>query len=347
MTLRIATSFIAILLPVVAAAQSISPPVLVESQQPIFDRLLSLETNSADGREASQIVPLWASPDGRLLAIVAMSSRNGAPALPPSPAFGGVSDLRIVDATRLFSAGLRMRIADGVQVGLTLGQQAMPIYLEAQGSDCTADGCVAAMLSPLESSLQSANANLSWSPSFNPRLELSMGLGWLRNENDVPRIDSDHLLASPIDLAVLADSHGTAYQLTSGRNIHAAGSWALSPNSSFNLSAALSRAELSPIWFGLPGAELDWDQISLGLGVAKGSLRGSIVGRINSLGPESGLDEQRWGGIDLGLSWRTPWRGEVTVGAQNLWSVPLAPVPERETDASRARVPYVQYRQDL
>lgn len=347
MTLRITTMFFAVMLPVAAAAQSISPPVLVESQRPIFDRLLSLETSSADGREASQIVPLWASPDGRLLAIVAMSSRNGAPALPPSPAFGGVSDLRVVDATRLFSAGLRMRLADGLQAGLTLGQQEMPIYLDAEGSECTTGHCFTALLSPVESSLQSANADLTWSPSFNPQLEISMGLGWLRNDHALPSIGSDQLLASPIDLALLSGSHGAAYQLDSGRNLHATGSWALSPNSSFNLSAALSRAELSPIWFGLPGADLDWDQISLGVGVSKGSLRGSIVGRINSLGPESGLDEQRWGGIDLGVSWRTPWRGEVTVGAQNLWSVPLAPAPERETDASRARVPYVQYRQDL
>lgn len=46
---------------------------------------------------------------------------------------------------------------------------------------------------------------------------------------------------------------------------------------------------------------------------------------------------------DLGVSWRTPWRGEISVGAQNFWSAPLdAP---RDADPNQARTPYIQYRQ--
>lgn len=347
MSSRIATMLFSVLLPVAAVAQSLSPPVLVEAQQPIFDRLLSLEASSKDGRDADQFVPLWASPDGRLLAVVAMSNRSGAPSLPPSPAFGGVSDLRVVDAAQLFSAGLRLRIDDGLHAGLTLGQQTAPAFLANDGSACAANACFATLASSTDSAARFAVADLAWSPSFDSHLELSLGLGVLRSDGPLPRIGAAHFLSSPIDLALLDGSQGTAYRLVNARNLFATGEWELGRNTSFDLSAALSHSELSPIWYGMPGSELDWNQTSLGLGVSKGSLRGSIVGRINSVGAEANQIEQRWGGIDLGLSWRTPWRGEVTVGAQNLWSVPMAPVPERDADASRARVPYVQYRQDL
>ena len=53
-----------------------------------------------------------------------------------------------------------------------------------------------------------------------------------------------------------------------------------------------------------------------------------------------------WTALDLGVSWRTPWRGEISVGAQNLWSAPLDAAP-RDVDPSQARTPYIQYRQDL
>lgn len=55
--------------------------------------------------------------------------------------------------------------------------------------------------------------------------------------------------------------------------------------------------------------------------------------------------------LDLGISWRTPWRGELTVGATQYWTRgdtstwPLRDLPPAE-EAS-GRVPYVRYQQDL
>ena len=114
-----------------------------------------------------------------------------------------------------------------------------------------------------------------------------------------------------------------------------------------DLSAALGRSRVSPIWYGLTNSGLDLDQASLGLGLASGPLRGSIVGRISSIEVPGQIGTRRWSGLDLGVSWRTPWRGEVTVGAQNVWSAQLDASAPREADPSQARMPYVQYRQDL
>jgi hypothetical protein len=58
-----------------------------------------------------------------------------------------------------------------------------------------------------------------------------------------------------------------------------------------------------------------------------------------------------WGGIDLGLTWRTPWQGTLTFGAKNLVVSGKPPTyldPERASDAvDQERVPYVRYQQDL
>ena len=60
-----------------------------------------------------------------------------------------------------------------------------------------------------------------------------------------------------------------------------------------------------------------------------------------------------WGvGLDLGVSWRTPWQGELIFGAQNVlnktpdtsqWPLPDLPAIE----APGGRIPYVRYKQDL
>jgi hypothetical protein len=56
----------------------------------------------------------------------------------------------------------------------------------------------------------------------------------------------------------------------------------------------------------------------------------------------------RWGSLGLGLSWRTPWSGQLTVGADNLVTRgknPFAPASSGTDD--EGAVPYVRYEQDL
>jgi len=61
--------------------------------------------------------------------------------------------------------------------------------------------------------------------------------------------------------------------------------------------------------------------------------------------------DQLWGGLDLGLTWRTPWRGTLTFGAKNLVVSGKPPTyldPERAADVvDQERIPYVRYQQDL
>ena len=350
MLLRVATLLLTFLLPLSAAAQRIAPATLADAQKPLFDRLLSLEVNSGIAGNGGQVVPLWASPDGRLLAIVGLSRGLGAPTLPPSPAFGGVSDLRIVDATSLFSAGMRMRLAEGLRADMFVGMQGgLPLsYGTSDAMGCINSACLDDYSFASQPGITSAGLGLGWSPAGDLGLDFSFGLSWLDGgDSQLPAIAHPQLVRDPINLSLLDFPGLNGYRLDSGRTLSAHGSWQLGQGPIIDLTAALSEAELSPVWYGLSGSTLDLSQASLGVEITNGSLRGSIIGRVSSF-EDPGFDgSHRWSGIDLGVSWRTPWRGEVTVGAQNLWSAPLDPATARNPDATQARMPYVQYRQDL
>lgn len=344
MTLRVAPLLLALLTPLSAAAQQFVPVGLADSHTPMIDRLISLSPSADVSGSHSPVVPLWASSDGRLLAIVALSNDSGAPVLPPSPAFGGVSDLRIIDATDLFSSGLRWRIGNGLRADLLVGRQVAPISFQ---SYTTAD-CA----SPLNCALDNASRQgmlggtmgLGWTSPANT-FDVSFGLSWLDRASSNTLVNNAALGA--FDLTFFDGAASTPFALDSAHSLTARATWQPEGGPLFDLTAGLSQAQLAPIWYGLHGSGLDLNQATLGLGLSTGALRGSIVGHVMSVDDPSLVGNKRWSGLDFGVSWRTPWRGEVSVGAQNLWSAPLDANPARDTDSAQSRVPYVQYRQDL
>lgn len=87
-----------------------------------------------------------------------------------------------------------------------------------------------------------------------------------------------------------------------------------------------------------------WSSKSLSIGGGIGDFGASIVGRVVDV---PGQPEQ-WQGLGLGLSWRTPWSGKLTVGAENVVSRGRNPFsPAYEGDGEEGTVPYVRYEQDL
>lgn len=337
---RLAIAALACLCPLFVAAQPATLAPNAEWRVLSIDRLLDAPASSPGiAGTGGQVIPLWASDDGRLLAVVGMTQRSGAPILPPSPAFGGISDLRIIDATDLFSAGLRWRSGHGLRADMLVGVPsggATPTYSVL---GCAASDCAVQSDAP-ERIVGTLGAG--WTSSGERPFDLSFGLSWLESGQAGYRIDP---LSGVGDTAftLLAIDSGP-YRLESSRMLSARAGWQLDAGV-LDLSAGLGRSNVEPLWFGVPGSAIELDQASLGLGLASGSLRGSIVGHVISADAPVLLGVRRWAGIDLGLSWRTPWRGEVSFGAQNLWSAPIdAP---REAEPANARMPYVQYRQDL
>ncbi|WP_233843724.1 hypothetical protein [Dyella sp. 2HG41-7] len=132
--------------------------------------------------------------------------------------------------------------------------------------------------------------------------------------------------------------------------VNARGRYALNGNSGVLLGASMGRIHL------LPGNLMGLstlDQRALSFGVEHGSVSGNIVGR--TMQPEPGMGvpgtlnaDRRWNSIDLGVTWRLPWQGSLSFGAQNLWSSGNATsTPAGPPEPDQSRTPYVQYHQDL
>lgn len=113
----------------------------------------------------------------------------------------------------------------------------------------------------------------------------------------------------------------------------------------FGLGIALSQTPLSPA---LPvlGSKNLLNEGRLNFNWIAGSFGTQVSTRVMEVG-----GNEVWGGLDLGLSWRTPWRGKLSFGAKNLVVSGKPPSyldPDRAADiVDQDRVPYVRYEQDL
>ncbi|MGN6151492.1 MAG: hypothetical protein ACTHOH_05710 [Lysobacteraceae bacterium] len=93
----------------------------------------------------------------------------------------------------------------------------------------------------------------------------------------------------------------------------------------------------------IPGFSDRWTSRQLNLGGGFGAFGVNIIGEVVDT---PGRD--RFGSLGLGLSWRTPWSGQLTVGADNLVTRGKNPFAPPATGAEdEGAVPYVRYEQDL
>lgn len=151
----------------------------------------------------------------------------------------------------------------------------------------------------------------------------------------------------PLPRVLPGAAPGGLYSFDSSNQLNAHGRLALGKQTGVDLGASVGRVHLLP--GNLLGVSV-LDQKALSFGVDHGPLSGMLTGR--TMQPEAGVPnslygDRRWNSIDLGVTWRLPWRGSLSVGAQNLWSsgtpanTPVGPEPDQ------SRTPYVQYHQDL
>ncbi len=108
------------------------------------------------------------------------------------------------------------------------------------------------------------------------------------------------------------------------------------------IGGAVARASLIPI-AELPGMADRWNSRSISVGGGFGAFSGNIVGRVVDAPGHPG----KWEGLGLGLTWRTPWSGQLTVGADNVVTRGKNPFAPATGNAEEGTVPYVRYEQDL
>ncbi|PKM08610.1 MAG: hypothetical protein CVV14_03235 [Gammaproteobacteria bacterium HGW-Gammaproteobacteria-4] len=89
----------------------------------------------------------------------------------------------------------------------------------------------------------------------------------------------------------------------------------------------------------------DWTRSAFTLGGGYGAFSGALTG--HSTQSDNGL---RWQGVDIGVSWMTPWSGRLSIGADNILSSGDSNTGLGEIglpDEPKGRTPYVRYQQDL
>jgi len=117
-------------MPLAGVAQSPAPAHL-QSPQPapqLLEQMLG--SSSLLGGSDARAVPLWSTPDGRILTLVSAGSNHN-PTLPKSPQIGGASEWRLIDVTNLVSGGLLMRIGNNANAQVSLSRSALQAPLAA------------------------------------------------------------------------------------------------------------------------------------------------------------------------------------------------------------------------
>jgi hypothetical protein len=295
------------LLPLAAAGQSAS------SDSATAEHLLAQPPAQMTQVQPGVMVPLWRGADGHLLALKADSS-TGADALRSNVPLA----LHVVDANTVMTTGLQYSLTPNLQLNTEVSQHT---WANNQASQV------------LDSEVGASYGTGRYS------LDLSVGtITTPDNNTPLPRV-----------LPGAAPGVDGLPSFDSSSQLNARGRLALGSASGIDLGASVGHIYL------LPGNLLGvstLDQKALSFGVDHGPLSGTLVGR--TMEPSSyipggmaGGPDKHWNSIDLGVTWRLPWRGSLSVGAQNLWSsgspanTPAGPEPDQ------SRTPYVQYHQDL
>lgn len=110
-----------------------------------------------------------------------------------------------------------------------------------------------------------------------------------------------------------------------------------------SIGGTVARARLVPAG-DIPDSVTDrWNIKSISVGAGYGAFGANVIGRVVDTPSQPG----QWEGLGLGLTWRTPWSGQLTVGADNVVTRGKNPFSPANAGKEEGTVPYVRYEQDL
>lgn len=291
------------------------------------------------GTDAQNALPVWQTADGHTLTIVTAGG-NSNDSVP-----GSAAALHSVDArSAAASAGLQFNMSSNLYGRADVAQRNWLSNVACQPAQPGIKNSVCLGGAPLAGT-QSGELGAGYANNA-VKLDLSVGQSRSNHANgalgaaaNLPRVlptGSGAAIAAPL---LFPDSTST--------DIAARGQIRILPDTQLDVGASRGRVHF------LPSAALlgdDLNQTTVSLGLEHGPVSGTIVGRtLQPALPGGSLEPgQRWSGIDLGVSVRLPWQGELSFGAQNVWSSGKQPLLNpQDVSPDQARVPYVQYHQEL
>jgi hypothetical protein len=131
------------------------------------------------------------------------------------------------------------------------------------------------------------------------------------------------------------------------RNASLVGQIGIGSQGWIRVGGTLARARLIPASQLPEGLPAEWNTSSFTVGAGTRRLGGEITGQMIEVPGQT----QRFSTLGAGVTWRTPWRARLSVGADNLVTRGKNPfgLPDDSTaeEDDEGRVPYVRYQQDL
>jgi hypothetical protein len=131
------------------------------------------------------------------------------------------------------------------------------------------------------------------------------------------------------------------------RNASLVGQIGIGSQGWIRVGGTVARVRLIPASQLPEGLPAEWNTSRLTLGAGTRRLGGEIIGQVIEIPGQT----QRFSTLGAGVTWRTPWRGRLSVGAENLVTRGKNPfgLPDsaESNEDDEGRVPYVRYQQDL
>jgi len=116
----------------------------------------------------------------------------------------------------------------------------------------------------------------------------------------------------------------------------------ISTETYLSIAGTMTRATLLPYAAAPADIGRTWNSKSLAVGGGYGAFSANIIGQVvDSPG------QPRWENLGLGVTWRTPWSGQLTVGADNIITSGRNPFSPRGETRDEGTVPYVRYEQEF
>lgn len=267
-----------------------------------------------------------------------------------NPARSSLDRLLGRNTTPSFGAGINLPLDNGRRLSTNLSLETNPtIGLLCNGNSMSssfgalAQHCMVANLAP-NPTTPIALAR----PGVRAEARLEGNDGALSASLGLARFDAQPPLALPGAVSLTGNAgtdlmlslRGTEYEQ---EDIGLLGELKVGETGWVSIGGTLARARIVPA-AQLPGAlPPEWNTGTLTLSGGVGNFGGEIIGRVIEL-PGTNT---RYSDMGLGVTWRAPWRGRLSVGAANLGASGQNPFSLADEDQEESRVPYIRYEQDL
>lgn len=265
----------------------------------------------------------------RLLGVAnALGSRNGQRPVRPRTEQSGLSGLGLSPS----QPGLAILCERGGAGAIGLSEQCMLARLEVDAATLPGYGSGVGLSGAwfIERAGIDVNYGLAWLSVQQPQRLAPAPSRW----PSLPGLSE----VTPLHLALPSSSDAQLLSLGASFDIGQTG-WLRVDGQNLR-----SQGRTVDLW-GIPVPVFESDALSVSAGT--GALSSSLTARSLELRGLPGVLNS----LDLGITWRTPWRGELTVGTTQYWTRgdtsrwPLRELPPAEETGGR--VPYVRYQQDL